>query len=155
GAELPFEDQYSRELRQRAAFLCADQLGDTSRAIQVFKALFAEEPADSVAASSVQRLAGLLEEAESHEDLVALWEQQAHCQEVLAQQARAAELWALAGSLSEERLGDIERAMAAYRRGAGLAGEPSLEALARLHAERGEPLEAAGVLEWLCANSAP
>src|SRR5690606_31851636 len=67
----------------------------------------------------------------------------------------AARLWAHAGELCEERLGDVERAMQNHRRGAALGGESSLEALARLHTERDEALEAAGVLEWLCAGSSP
>src|SRR5690606_8585689 len=32
-ADLPFEDAYSRGLRQQAAFLCADRLDDAERAI--------------------------------------------------------------------------------------------------------------------------
>lgn len=152
-AELPFEDSYSRQLRQQAAFLCADRLNDTKRAIVVFKGLFAEDPADSVAGASVQRLAELFEEAELSEDLVALWEQQATCRENVGDRAKAAELWELSGRLSEQLLEDVERAMRDHRRSAALGGEASLEALARLHGERGEPLDAAGVLEWLCAQS--
>lgn len=155
GAELPFEDSYSRQLRRQAAFLCADELNDAPRAIVVFKGLFAEDPQDAVAASSVARLATLFEAAEQYDDLVSLWEQQAACHENARDLVKAAELWTLAGELSEQRLLDVERAMADHRRAAALRGEPSLEALARLHAARGEPLDAAHVLEWLCSQSTP
>src|SRR5690606_14330978 len=135
------------------AFLCADQLDDAPQAIVIFKALFAEDPADQVAAGSVQRLAELFEAAEQHDDLVALWERQAMCCEAAAQRERAAELWTLAGHLSEERLGDVERAIQDYRLGSALGGQAALEALARLYAEQQRVLDAAHVLEWLCAAS--
>src|SRR5690606_37830904 len=124
-----FEDSYSRQLRRQAAFLCADELNDAPRAIVVFKGLFAEDPQDAVAASSVARLATLFEAAEQYDDLVSLWEQQAACHENARDLVKAAELWTLAGELSEQRLLDVERAMADHRRAAALRGEPSLEAL--------------------------
>ncbi len=155
GADLPFEDAYSRRLRQQAAFLCADQLEDSPRAIQIFKGLFSEDPADEVAASSVERLAQLFSQAELFDELVSLWEQQAQCREVAGETSKAAELWTLAGQLSEDRLSDVDRAMRNYRRGSALRGEQALESLARLHSLKGEALQAAWVLEWLCAHSSP
>ncbi|HEV8248097.1 MAG TPA: tetratricopeptide repeat protein, partial [Polyangiaceae bacterium] len=57
--------------------------------------------------------------------------------------------------LSEEQLSDLERAIRDHERGAELGGEASLEALARIHTTREQPLAAAAALETLCAQSSP
>lgn len=151
-AELPFAKPRRRELAREAAVLCADRLQDPDRAIGILRRLFDEDPSDEVAQGSVTRLAVLLEGRGRYDEIASLWEQQAACR-AAAGDAAAATLWARAAELVETRLGDVERAIADHRRGAGLGGEASLEALARIHEQRGEHFEAAEVLEWLCAQS--
>ncbi len=153
GAGLPFSLRRRRELARDAACLCSDRLEDAARAISIFRELFAEDPGDEIAAASVTRLALLLEEAGLDGEIASLWEQQAACREAGGDRAAAAALWARAAELVEERLDDVERALADHRHGAGLGGEASLEALARIHTARGESRAAAEVLEWLCAQS--
>jgi tetratricopeptide (TPR) repeat protein len=154
GASLPFHRRRQRELRREAACLTSDQLGDPDGAIAIFRELFAEDPADEVASSTVTRLALLLEERGLDEEIAALWETQARCRAESGDRAAAAVLWARAAEVSEQRLGDVERAIADYRQGAALGGEACLEELARIYEARGEPKAAAEVLEWLCASSA-
>ncbi|MFO7181341.1 MAG: tetratricopeptide repeat protein, partial [Pseudomonadota bacterium] len=153
GSELPFPERRRRELRREAACLTADRLGDAERAIELFQALLAEDPADEVARGSVTRLALLLEEQERFEELVELWKTQAEARSRLGDVAGAQVLWARAGELAETRLGDRERALAAYSAGAELGGEACLEALARVYSESGELDLAARALERLCAQS--
>ncbi|HEX9619836.1 MAG TPA: tetratricopeptide repeat protein, partial [Polyangiaceae bacterium] len=154
GSEWPFSRRKRRELLREAACLCSDRIGDVPRAIELFTRLFAEDRADEVAAASVTRLSLLFEEQGRHEEVVSLWEGQAQCRAAAGDRAGAAALWARAGELSEERLGDESRAVSDYRYGAGLGGESSLEALARIHTAAGDWVRAAQVLEWLCAQSA-
>lgn len=154
GSEWPFEQRKRRELLREAACLCSDRLGDAARAIELFTRLFAEDRADEVASASVTRLSLLFEEQGRHEEVVSLWEGQAQCRAAAGDRSGAAALWARAGELAEERLSDEARAVADYRHGAGLGGESSLEALARIHTASGDWLRTAEVLEWLCAQSA-
>jgi tetratricopeptide (TPR) repeat protein len=153
GAALPFPRERKRELRREAACVCSDQLGDTERAVQIFRDLFAEDPHDSVSASSVTRLALLLEERGLHAEIAELWEQQAESRAASGSRAAAAALFTRAADIWINRLGDAERALADYRQGAGLGGEQALEELARIHEQRGEHRLAAEALEWLCAQS--
>ncbi|MEB2324868.1 MAG: hypothetical protein OZ921_20310, partial [Sorangiineae bacterium] len=153
GASLPFSVKRRRELARDAALLSADRLSAPERAIEIFTALFAEEPADEVASGSARRFVTLLEEQGRYEDVVSLWERQAECRERAGDAMGAASLWARAAALAEERLGDVERSVADHLRGAGLGGETSLEALARHHHAAGRAREEAEVLEWLAAQS--
>lgn len=153
GAALPFPARKRRELRREAACLCSDRLNDSERALALFRELFKEEPGDEVAIASVTRLTLLLEERGLDEEIVSLWEEQARGRERSGDHTAAAALWARAAERAEENLGDLERAIADYRNGAGLGGESSLEALARIYEGRGDHQQAAEVLEWLCAQS--
>ncbi|HEY6559367.1 MAG TPA: tetratricopeptide repeat protein [Polyangiaceae bacterium] len=153
GAALPLPKRRRRELRREAACLCSDRLDAPERAMTLFRELFAEDAADDIASASVTRLSLLLEEHELHEEIVALWEEQARARQRAGDVAASAALWARAAELSEQRLADIERALTDYAHGAGLGGDACLEALARIHEGRGEAARAAEVLEWLCAQS--
>ena len=153
GASLPLPRKRRRELRREAACLTSDRLDDAGRAIEIFKQLFQEDAGDEAALSSVTRLALLLEEQELLTDLVALWEEQARARALAGDTAASAALWARAAEIAETRVADVDRAIADHRQGAGLGGEGSLEALARLYESRGEHARAAEVLEWLTAGS--
>jgi golgin subfamily B member 1 len=154
-AQLPFATGRRRQLRCEAACLAADRLSDGDRAIELFQGLLAEDPADETAASSVTRLALLLEDKGRTEDIVELWERQGAARAASEDGSGAALLWARAADLAEQRLGDLERAIADHERGAALGGEASLEALARIHTLQNQPLAAAAALEKLCAQSSP
>ena len=70
--------------------------------------------------------------------------------------ARAAELWGEAAAIFENQIADHARAIAAYEKVATLAADPgSMDALARLYLEAGEPLAAAGWLEQRLTTGAP
>jgi tetratricopeptide (TPR) repeat protein len=154
GAKLPFVNERRRDLRREAACLVSDRLGDSDWAILLFQGLLAEEPADDVAASSVTRLALLLEEKGRFEQIVELWETQAAARAGAGDAAAGQVLWARAGELSEEHLGDVERALSAYRAGAELGGEACLEALSRIYGAQGRIDLVAEALERLCRESA-
>ncbi|HWZ91450.1 MAG TPA: hypothetical protein VNW92_21460, partial [Polyangiaceae bacterium] len=154
-AELPFETQRRRELRRDAACLCSDRLDDGARAIDLFQALLSEDAGDEVARSLVTRLSLLLEEAGEHAEIVTLWERQATARAAAGDTSGAAALWARAGQLAEERLADVERAIACHSAGAALRGEDSLEALSRIYLSQKRYDQAAQVLETLCQQSSP
>jgi tetratricopeptide (TPR) repeat protein len=154
-SKLPFSLERRRELRRDAACLCSDRLGDNARAIEIFQALLAEEPADEVARASVTRLALLLEEQGQNEDLVTLWERQAEARRERRDPAGAALLFGRAGETAEQRLADLQRAIRNHEAGAELGGEASLEALARIFRAQGELARAAEALERLLALDAP
>jgi golgin subfamily B member 1 len=154
-AELPFEPQRRRELRRDAACLCSDRLDDGARAIELFQALLLEDAGDEVARSLVTRLSLLLEEQGEHGEIVTLWERQAAARAAAGDSSGAAALWARAGQLAEESLGDIERAIACHTAGAALRGEDSLEALSRIYLAQKQYPQAAQVLEALCQQSSP
>ncbi len=155
GAGLPFERTETRRMRREAALACERELADQAGAIALYGELFAEDPADEIAQQSVETFASLLEKAERHADVVALWEQQARCRADADDRPHAAELWARAAELAEQRLADVERAILDHGRGADLGGVPSLEALARIHDARREHLRAAEALERICERAAP
>ena len=154
-ADLPFTVKRRRELRRDAACLCSDRLDDGARAVELFQALLAEDPGDEVARSLVTRLALLLDEQGEHQEIVTLWERQATARAAAGDTSGAAALWARAGQLAEERLSDLERAIACHRAGAALGGEDSLEALSRIYLSHQQFEQAAEVLEALCAQSSP
>ncbi|MBN2192595.1 MAG: tetratricopeptide repeat protein [Polyangiaceae bacterium] len=150
---LPFDRRRRRELRRDAACVCQDQLGDGDRAIEILREIFADDAGDEVANGTVTRLAKLLEERALHGEIAELWEAQARSRQAGGERAAAAALWSRAAELWEKRAGNIERAIADFRAGAGLGGEIALEALARIHHVRGEHRAVAEALEWLCAQS--
>ncbi|HMR74909.1 MAG TPA: tetratricopeptide repeat protein, partial [Polyangiaceae bacterium] len=153
GHGLPFAEERRRTFLKDAACIASDQLGDSAGAIELFARLFQENPADEVAQGAVARYAKLLEEAHAHEALCSLWEEQARCRAELSDTARASVLYARAAEIAERELADAQRAMRDYRAGSALGGETSLENLARLLEANEQWLEAAHVLEWLCAQS--
>jgi golgin subfamily B member 1 len=152
-ATLPFAREQRRRLERDAAVICSDRLADPERAIGIFRRLFAEAPGDEIARDSVTRFAALLEAGERFDEIASLWEQQARCRAEAGDTGMAAALFARAAELAEKQLEDLERAIADHRNGAGLGGEPSLEALARLYEQQGAHVQAAETLEWLCARS--
>ena len=154
GAGLPFERTETRRMKREAALACERELADSAGAIGLYGELFAEDPANEVAQQSVETFATLLEKAERHANVVELWEQQARCRADAGDRPHAAELWARAADLAEQRLADVDRAILDHGRGADLGGVPSLEALARIHDARGEHLRAAEALERICERAA-
>ncbi len=155
GAQLPFEVPDRRALRKDAALICADALKDRPRAIAILESLFGEDASDEQAAAAVTSFAILLEQAGRKEDVIALWERQAEVRLAGGDRMASAALWMRSAELAEQWLNDIPRAMADYARGADLGLEGAMEALARLHTDRDEPLLAAKVLERLYSQSAP
>ena len=152
-AELPFPIERRRDLRREAACIAADRLGDSERAIDLFRALLAEDPSDDVAATAAPRLAPLLTEAGLHEEVVSVWETQGRCRTEKGAIPAATELWLRAAELAEQELADVDRAVRSYRQAAALKSEAALEALARIHLDRGERKAEADALEWLCDQS--
>jgi hypothetical protein len=153
GASLPFARKETRRMKREAAVLSVDRLADKKGALALYRELFAENQGDEVALSSLDAFAGLLDSDRLDGELVALWEQQAQLRADAKEPASAAELWSRAARLAEERLADIDRAIADHRHGAESGGLSSLEALARIHTVRGEHADAAMALERICALS--
>jgi tetratricopeptide (TPR) repeat protein len=149
GASLPFDRGAKRRMKQKAAQRTAEKLGDGEGAVAIFRELFKEDATDAVAVASVTAFAELLERQGLYDELAALWEEQAAAL-AGADPAAAADLWDRSATLREERLSDQVRAIANHKRGADLGGLRSLEALARLYERRGEPKDAAAVLERIC-----
>ncbi|HMI85354.1 MAG TPA: tetratricopeptide repeat protein [Polyangiaceae bacterium] len=149
GATLPFDRGAKRCMKQKAAQRTAEKLGDADAALVLYRELFKEDATDAVAGGSVTAFAELLERRALYDELAALWEQQAAAM-AGADPSAAAELWDRSAALAEERLSDQTRAITNHKRGAELGGLRSLEALARLYEQRGEPKEAAAVLERIC-----
>ncbi|MBM4362420.1 MAG: hypothetical protein FJ104_07045, partial [Deltaproteobacteria bacterium] len=152
-AELPFDPPERRRLRRDAAWVAADQLGDAATARRILAELFAEDPADDVAAAAVARYARLLGEADEHGALAGFWEEQARVRTEGGDRVAAAALLARAAEIHEAKLGDVGAALADHRAGAALGGEASLEAIARIELARRRPRAAVDALEWLVAGS--
>ncbi len=152
-ASLPFERAERRRYKREAAWTSCDRLDQPARAIRILEELFDEDPNDDVASASVTRFARLLAEAGRTEDLAVFWERQARCRADAGDRPSSALLWARAGGIWEAELGDDRRAIAAYRQGAAIGGEASLEALARIYSEQKSWRAAATALEWLVAQS--
>lgn len=153
GVELPFPTEQRRELLSDAACLCSDRLGDTPRALALFRQLFAADPADRVAQAAVTRFALLLEEQKLDAEIASLWEEQAKARAGLGDAGAAAALYARAADIAENRLGAPERAIENHRAAADLGSESSLDALARIYGAQGRPADAANALERLCERS--
>jgi tetratricopeptide (TPR) repeat protein len=153
GAELPFPTERRRALRRDAALIHADRLAEVERATELLRGLFEEDPGDEIAQESVARFAGLLEEQTLHPEIVGFWEQQAKSRAEADDKPAAAALYARAADIAEQRLADVDRAIADHREAAALGGEASLEALARIFESKNDARKAAEVLEKLCALS--
>jgi tetratricopeptide (TPR) repeat protein len=151
-SRLPFDRSRRRELVREAALVCADRLADPVRAILTFGELFEEDGGDEVASRSLQRFATLLEEAGELPRLATLWEAQSLVHEKAGRAADERACWERAARLWE-RLGVIEKAVAAYGRAGALGSLVAHEALAKIHSERGAWAEAVESLEWLAGHS--
>jgi tetratricopeptide (TPR) repeat protein len=149
GAKLPFEKQEQRALRRDAAHVASDQLENPDGALAILRELYDEDAKDDVARSALARFAELLHQQGLYAELAELWETQAQVREQEGTEDIAREHWEVAGTLWESPVGDVGRAVAAHGRGALLGSRLCLEALARLHAERGDHRAAAEALELL------
>ncbi len=96
---------------------------------------------------SVEALSAILTERGHYDRLAEVLEDQATKLAAAGDAESSASLWARAAEVAERRLSDLERAMNAHRQVVSLTqANRSLDALARLHLEKGEPGEAA---KWL------
>ncbi len=152
-AELPYPKERRRALLSEAACLCSDRLADADRALSLFRRLFAEDSADTVAQAVVTRFALLLEEQKLDAEIATLWEDQARARAGLGDAGAAAALFARAADIAESRLGATERAIDNHRAAADLGSEPALDALARIFDAAGRHTDAAAALERLCERS--
>jgi tetratricopeptide (TPR) repeat protein len=153
-AELPFPRALTRELRRDAAALSAERLNDAARAVELYNLLLAEDPSDPVADECVLRLSDLLQAGGRFGELCDLWEAQGLVRTPL-DPPRAADLFARAAVLAEEKLDDAKRAFGDYQLGAELGSEMALEALARIFETRKDHENAAAMLERLTLVSSP
>ncbi|MBX3274186.1 MAG: tetratricopeptide repeat protein [Sandaracinaceae bacterium] len=139
--DLDAETRLSARLEVSRVLGLIDERGGR---VKVLSANLGDHPGHE---SSVEQLAQIYIERGRHQELSDLYTVQAGAVEKLGEPGRAASLWARAAELFETRLGDVEGALKAHRRVVAL--EPTvvaLDALARLHLDRGEPGVAA---EWL------
>lgn len=96
---------------------------------------------------SIKALIEMLEEARRYDNLADLLTEQAAKLSEAAEGEQASELWAKVATLSEDRLDNIDRAIHSHTQVAELTSAiASLDALARLHRDRGEHADAA---RWL------
>ncbi len=97
---------------------------------------------------SVAALTEILEDKGRHGTLCEILEEQAALLEKSKDGSRAAELWAMAAKIAEDRLAEPQRAIEALARQVELVVDlDALDALARLHTAKNEPLLAATYLE--------
>lgn len=151
-SRLPFERTRRRGLLSASGFVCADGVGAAKRATRVFDELFDDDPADDIAAKALARFAALLDGAGQHAKLALRWEEQARIHAAAGAVGVASDCWERAGRLWETQK-EWERAIAAYRQGAGLSSEVSFDALARIHVARKQWAEAVQALEWLFSHA--
>ncbi len=138
------------ELR-RAVARIERSLGNVEGAIATLHENLAESPRNR---ETARELVGLFEEVGRFGDLVDLLSSQAELALAAGERTEAAETWARAAALAEERLAAPERAAAYHEKVIDLEERiTSLDALARLLAARGEPARAAAILERLRAAS--
>lgn len=105
-------------------------------------------------APSIDAVYALLDRKGEFDALAELLETQARKLEETEQGPEAAGLWAKAAVVAENHTGQIDRAIAGYRRVAELAPTPgSLDALARLYMERNQPAMAVPWLENLLTGA--
>lgn len=144
--ELELEPPVERRLSLRLdiARVVGELGGDDGERITALRDNLADRPGD---AASVDALATILEGANRHAELFSEFVGQAEKVQSLGD-PRAAGLWARAGKLAERSLGDVERALDAYRKSVAL--EPTVEvldALAAIHTARNEHGAAVAWLE--------
>jgi hypothetical protein len=121
------------------------RLGRASERYALLLDNLTDEPAH---AASIEAIAEALADDERFEDLASILENEADRAYRSGAAEQAAELWSRAGDLAELRLRDLGRALAAQSRAAEVTTRPStLDALARLHAARGDHGAAVAFLE--------
>ncbi len=121
------------------------RLGDTAGRLQALRENLAEEPAHE---RSLEEIAALLTEQGDHAELATVLEHEAEELSSRGDVARAASLFTRASELSEQRLGDAARALAARRRAAELLPTAEgFDALARLSSALGDHAAAVGWIE--------
>lgn len=145
--ELALERPLERRLALRLdiAAVLGDLGGAAEERLEALRANLEEQPGH---VESVRALAQVLAGLERHEELATVLGEQAEAVARAGDASRAASLWARAGSVAEEKLGDLDRALAAFRSSVKL--EPTLPVLDRLAAictAREEHLAAANWLE--------
>jgi thioredoxin-like negative regulator of GroEL len=146
------EGEKRAALREEMARLLVD-LGDGQRAADVLRATLLEDPRHP---STVEALAVLLEREVRIRELSEHLASQAGLSEQAGDGPRAAELWARAAEIADQRLKDSALAETYHARVAAL--EPrwrSLDALARLTLARGDAAAAAAWLDRLVAVAPP
>lgn len=119
--------------------------------VEVLRANLDELPGHD---ASIDALVQVLESKRSHAELADILTNQAQKLEAVRDVQRSARLWARVANLATKQLSDADRAIAAHRRVVALHPTiESLDALARLHVERGEHAKAIEWLERLLAGS--
>ena len=132
------------ELRLEIARLVG-ALEDRGGRVEALRANLEESPGHD---GSIEEICGVFDAKSRYVELADLLTEQATRVQALGETSRAAVLWAKTAVLAESRLGDLERAKESHRRVAALAPTAeTFDALARIHAERGEHAEAARWLE--------
>ncbi|MCG8419297.1 MAG: hypothetical protein MJE77_15295 [Proteobacteria bacterium] len=103
---------------------------------------------------SIDALYGLLDDKGEYAELADLLEDQARKLGEAGDSTGAAGLWARAARVAENHTDELDRAITGYRRVAELAPTPeSLDSLARLYMERGQPALAVTWLENLLVSA--
>ena len=145
--ELALEPPLERRLTLRLdiAAVVGDLGLPADERITALQGNLAEQPGH---AESVQALAQVLTGLERYAELAQVLGEQADAVARAGEATRAAALWARAGYVAEERLADVERALAAFRSSVKLDPQVSvLDRLAHICEGRGEHAAAAGWLE--------
>lgn len=140
-------------LRLDIAAVLGDLGGGAEQRLEALRANLEEAPGH---AESVNALAQVLAGLERDEELTTLLGEQAEAVARTGDLERAAALWARAGVVAEEKLGDVDRALSAFRSSVKL--DPTLLVLDRLASictAREEHLAAAGWLEQRFTLTAP
>ena len=141
---LPLEAERRLDLRLELVTLI-DDIDRRGGRLELLRANLADNPGHL---SSITSITELLTTAGKLRELHDLLAEQARRLEMGDQGEVAARLWGQAARLAERELRDADRAIAAHRRVIALSpNQESLDALARLYMERGEPAEAVPWLE--------
>jgi tetratricopeptide (TPR) repeat protein len=112
--------------------------------VEALEANLVEQPGHE---PSIEAIIEVLEGGRRYGQLADVLTDQASRLETEGEAKRAARLWAKVASLAEDRLEDVDRALDAHRKVVELAATPgALDALARLHIDRGQHAAAA---QWL------
>ena len=155
GSRYVFDSARARQMRRQAALVCSENLADLERAIAVYRDLLTEDDHDVVADAVVPELARLFTQRGAFSDLTELWEAQAARHQGAGSRELAAELWAKGAELAEQRLSNVDRAIADYKKSADAGGQEALRELARLYRRAEAHLKAAEALERLTQPRSP